>query len=326
MKLNHHKKNHLSYARADTPPPSRAHIATRVIYISILLLVVGYITYQIVRYTLFINEFGIITRDTLPLTSTKGGRIEQLLVARGDKIKAGDKIAIVSNLEDCEITEDNRIEKLSFDIAADQLELESIVQEREFLKQQNSSQALTRALEINRSLFGNEFTLQTEIKKLSLAINQQQKRIDLASQRLADLKILHQSQIERESCGIETLAAPYDGAIVTIKRWPLEVIEARSSIAEMVPEDAPTRVAMTINFDLFDDIRVGDSYNITFADGNTDIAVVESIQSAQSGASDTLFSSLLGAQTLQVILAPTTDSVVTWSDYYRMAARIEGIK
>lgn len=326
MKLNRSNKKHLSYARAEAPPPSKAHIATRIVYITLLLLITGYIAYQIVRYTFFVNEFGIVTRNTLPLTSTHGGRISSLLISESEMVDEGDIIALISNLDDCQRPEDTRIEKLSFEIAAEKLELETLRKQHNLLQQRQSTQPLMRALEINRSLFTDQASNEHELKKLALEISQKEQKINLDSLRLDALEELHQARLAEQSCGIEKLIAPYDGQIVSISRWPLEVIESRATVAEMVPHDARTEVSMSINFDLFDAIRVGDSYRITFPDGKTDTAIVNSIQSTLKQNNNNILGELLSSQKLQVKLIPSPNSKLSWADYYRMAVRVEGIK
>jgi len=160
-----------------TPPPNKASIMTRWFYYLILLSIICFVIYQGYLHVVFFKGLGFVEIEKTTISSSRGGKIIQLPVKEGQRVGAGELIALIEAPESCKEELYKNIENIYFDI------------------------------ELKRSQLGilnNKFdAIKILPSELDFEINQKESRLDLLNRNLSEIKTTSESYGVRRALEVE---------------------------------------------------------------------------------------------------------------------------
>jgi len=317
-----------SLPEGEAPKNSRASV-TQFIYFLVLLTAVAYLVFIYVKRYWYFEEFGHIEVEKTVISSSQGGRIESLPVNEGQKLFAKDRIAIIEALRDnCDPREDERINKLRFDI-------DSNISKRNILtaRIKTSEEALTgyelrRALELDRGLSRDVERKRRERDTIKADRALLDKQIVIQKKRLTDLQAKQKKASLPEGCYNEQISSPFNAIVASVLKRPKEFAQRGEAIITLMKETAPVRIEVYLDQDVLKYLHTGDRVDLVLPDGTDDEAVIEAIHSSAYAEPNRQWHNYKPADTdIRVHLRPAdASSRKKWLPFDRMEVRVRGFK
>ncbi|MCL7744735.1 HlyD family efflux transporter periplasmic adaptor subunit [Guyparkeria hydrothermalis] len=281
MKLRN-RRSYLSTAPDSPPPKANGPRITHYIYLLLLLGVLGYVGYIAWQRLMFIEARGQVEVERITVSASRGGRISQLPISDGERVRAGELLARIAPPQECHEEKDTyQLDELRLEtsLTASEVALlsERLATMRATLLEQNR---LRRALEIDTRLDNRTRELSDAIASTQDELARKQARLGLQQDRLAQLEQQLAKQPPPPDCQPEIIAAPVDGRIHRVARKNAEVATRAEPILTLVPDSPKVRINAVLPNEALDHLMVGQTVAITFPDATESTGTVATITSA----------------------------------------------
>ena len=328
MKLRNRKSYMTSLPEGEPPKNNKASI-TQLIYFLILLIVVGYLFFLITKRYWYFEEIGVVEVEKTLISSIDGGRIDNIYIKEGQKLKMGDSIAVIeASRTDCTVTQDSRIDKLRYEIQNDIVELGVLRAQLAATKQTTDDYELRRALELDRGLLRESERIKREQEKYSIDITLLSKQIELKKQQLNDLQKNKNTVSMHRECFSESIVAPFNAIVLAIHKRPKEYTQRGEAIVTLIKHGALVRIEAYLNRDLLKYIHIGDKLDIEFPDGMKSHGLIKEINSSAYIATERQLDQYKPYESdIRVHLMPIDNQMRDqWLKYDRMEVSVKGRK
>ena len=311
-----------------TPQRTRASSITKWIYILFIVSLLFYLLYVLTMRVTSYTARGYVEIEKINIATLRGGVISDLGVIAGERVAAGEVIAMLQPAVDCRNDFDSRGEKIRFDIELDKSDLASLRSELKSLNGQIVDEGIRRALEVERDYLQSNSKvrkasaeLRREIATLEQRIRIQQRRYQAHRQQLASVD-------PDERCLNESVIAPKAGQILAVKRAKQEVVERGSTIFRMVPAQAAVFIDAAIDSGDMKYLQQGATVRVIFPDGVQSEGVVESIQSAASEGLSHRWGGYEAdpSKVIARLIPESREARTVWMNYDRIEVKVKGSK
>lgn len=309
-------------------PESSKPKITQLIYFAALAGLVIYLLYVFTRQFFYFVEIGYVEVEKITISSARGGRISALKVSPGEKLERGATLAVIENHRECLEQEDNRLEKLRFDIGADRAQLDFVTVQIEQNNQTADTHTLRRALELERGILSEQNQLQRANLVLMNEADLLTQQIELKKQRLQRLENQRASVLLPQECYDETLSAPFASSVYVMQKNAYEVVSRAESILTLVADNAPVRIEVYLDMDDLASVEIGDEVALEFPGAVKSTGVIESIFSSAYDTPGRLWDHYRPLEPqVRVHLQPIDEQqTMLWKSFDRMEVQVRGQK
>lgn len=329
----YNRKSLISAAPEGKPEPSFKASITQWLYFIIVILLVGYLLYLLIKPYYIVQAQGLVDIEVRDVLAERDGVLMQLNVQRGQSVKQGDLLATFVPQKRCEAERDSVLDKLAFDMQLLGNDIKALQQEKSVVAAIPSANVgMQRALEVNASLFKTQQKQQQDqqqaLDKLNIEIKKEQQRLALMSARHDQLLAEKRAQTVSEACLATPVFAAEDGDITEIRVLQHAFAAKGMPILKYTPTDALARVVFLADADLYPSFAQQTQLMVTFPDGVESLARVERIESVASKVSGNL-NDLLSQDkvALRMILLPVdTSHNALWKKYDRLPVSVRGLR
>ncbi|MDZ7753761.1 MAG: hypothetical protein U5S82_19465 [Gammaproteobacteria bacterium] len=113
------RKSHVTRLAEGEAPASRGSWATKWFYYLLLIAIAGYAGWHLLHYILYLEVRGQIEVEKTRLASPRGGIVERIAVLEGQRVVAGQALAVIGPEEACPPQAPPKLDRLELDLAMD---------------------------------------------------------------------------------------------------------------------------------------------------------------------------------------------------------------
>lgn len=329
----YNRKSLIAAAPEGKPAKSYKSSITQWLYFIIVILLVGYLLYLLVKPYFILEATGLVDIEVREVLAERDGVIQQVHVEMAQTFGKGDLLATFSPEKRCIAEPDSTIEKLSFDMQVLGNEIEALQREKADLSALYSEPVgMQRALEVNASLFKpqqkQQQDLQNEINKLNNDIKKEQQRLSLMTSRYNSLLAAKRLHPTAEACTEKPVFASEEGQITDIPVLSDGFAAKGLPILRYIPSNAQVSVVFLADSTMYRAFTEQPELMVVFPDGIESLGRVTRIESVASNVSGN-FNDLLAQQnvSLRMVLVPAdpADNGL-WRKYQRLPVSVRGLK
>lgn len=329
----YNRKSLINAAPEGKPAKSYKSIITQWLYFIVVILLVGYLLFLLVKPYFILETPGLVDIEVREVLAERDGVIQQVHVEIGQTFDKGDLLATFSPAKQCLAEPDSTLEKLSFDMQVLGNEIEALQREKADLSALYSEAVgMQRALEVNASLFKpqqkQQQDLQNEINKLDNDIKKEQQRLSLMSGRYNSLLAAKRLQPLAEACKEKLVFASEEGQIRDISVLSEGFAAKGLPILRYIPSTAQISVVFLADSTMYRAFTKQPELMVVFPDGIESLGRVARIESVASKVSGNL-NDLLAQEnvSLRMVLVPADPAhAPLWRTYERLPVSVRGLK
>ena len=325
MKLRN-RKSYMTSLPEGSAPVNRNISITQIIYFAVLISVAAYLIYIFGFRYFYFSEDGVVEIEKTVISSSRGGRLEQVSVSEGQGIKTGDVLAVVEAARHCTRDADQRIEKLRYEIGFNEARKKLMAAEIARSKQGDSSYTLYRALELDNGLRRDRRELQRQHQKLLSDVRLLSDQIKLQHERLKDLQARSANITMPAECSAESINALFVATVSAVHKRVKEFAGRGEAIVTLIRDNAPVRIELYMDNDQLRYVQQGDVLGLVFADGVEGEGRIKTIHSSAYRNPQREWNKYEPAEAqVLVYLEPlSAKDRMQWKSYDRMQVRVRG--
>ncbi|MCT6698226.1 hypothetical protein [Rheinheimera sp. 4Y26] len=327
----YNRKSLITAAPEGTPVTSYKPSITKWIYFSLVILLVAYLIYLLIKPYYLIEAQGLVDVEVRDVLAERDGIMLQLAVKQGQSFKKGELLASFAAEKRCTAEPDPVLEKLSFDMQLVNNDIQALQREKAALAAMPATtDSMQRALEVNASLFRQQQQQQQkqqqELDKLNLDINKEQERLAIMVGRHSRLLEAKRQQPVDEACLEKHIYAGEDGQVREVKVLAQDFAVKGRPILKYSPAEAQVRVVFLADAKLYRSFAQQSQLVVSFPDGSESFGRVEQIESVASQISGNL-NDLLAKDKVQLRMTlvpvnPADNSL--WRMFERLPVAVRG--
>lgn len=327
----YNRKSLITAAPEGTPVTSYKPSITKWIYFSLVILLVAYLIYLLIKPYYLIEAQGLVDVEVRDVLAERDSLMVQLAVKPGQTFKKGELLASFAAEKRCTAEPDPVLEKLSFDMQLVNNDIQALQREKAALAAMPATtDSMQRALEVNASLFRQQQQQQQkqqqELDKLNLEINKEQQRLAIMTGRHSRLAEAKRQQPVDEACLEKHIYAGEDGQVKEVKVLAQDFAVKGRPILKYSPAEAQVRVVFLADANLYRSFAQQSQLVVSFPDGSESFGRVEQIESVASQISGNL-NDLLAKDKVQLrmTLVPVNPADRSlWRMYERLPVAVRG--
>lgn len=275
------RKSFMTTLPEDAPPVRRGARITHRIYLLVLLSLLVYLAYIAFDRMFFLQAWGQVEVEKIAISSSRGGRIETLVVGEGDRVPAGGLVARIAAPQECRSEDDPRVQRLHMDVQLSRSRI-SVLGDRLRDRRARADElgGLRRALEIDTRTSREARELADEVDQLEQELALARQRLRIEQQQAARLAANLAARPLAMECAREELRAPKDATVLYVGYKTSEVVTRAQTIVTLIPARPQVRVETYLDSDQLDAVQVGKKMTVEFSDGTKGRGVVEAIYSS----------------------------------------------
>jgi len=290
MRLRHPKPVLTHSNKSENGKPPLASRFTRWIYFGVLIFLLVYIVWYGFFSYFYINERGLVEVDRIEVSSTRGGRILELPVSTDDHVKRNDLLVRLKSPNDCASSQmaglnqpSPELRSLRFKQQADRAHLNRLYFESREKKTRLNGINLRHSMELslNGSGAASRQKLEDDIQQLEGKKRELYQLIANRARLISKLVALQKKGLtpSQLGCHDELIRAPYAGTIISKIHSVFEVMQRTETIMALIPKHASVRIEVYLRNDMYNMLKVGHEFSITFPDGQKSKSRIEKITS-----------------------------------------------
>ena len=275
MKLRN-RQQVVSSGQEGAPPKPWASRITSLVYYGVITGLLLYGIFFVGNRLLNFRANGLVTTRTIPIASTRDGRVAELPFGTGDTVRAGALLATVRPGLACQASDSSRIETLRMDILLDRARLEVLGEQIDGVQARAIGLESREALEL-------DIELRSERPRLEVDI------IDLEAERhLLGLEIQLKQQALRGAvprdpdprCQPDLVRAPFDGTVHSVHREVYSVVNVGEPVLSLEALRPQAVVVAYADPRLLTSLFPGKAVRIEFPDGTEAIGAISAVRAA----------------------------------------------
>lgn len=283
MKLRN-RKSHVTRLPEGEAPASRGSWLTKWFYYLLLLAIAGYAGWHLLDYILYVEVRGQIEVEKTRLAPPRGGIVERIAVLEGQRVTAGEVLAVIGPEQACPPQAPPRLDKLELDLAMDRRRLTLL--ERELAEKQDrlAGLDLRRALELDEERRREARDLRRELEDLRADARLLESEIELKAESLRAARA--EVGETPPECLALTVRAPFAGRVTAVLLRPHEYLRRGQTLFMLTPDDGPVRVEAYPEQEDTTRWYEGAAVTVLLPDGGRTLGRVAELRSAAYEAAD----------------------------------------
>ena len=329
----YNRKSLITAAPEGKPQSSYKSSFTQWVYFIIVILMVAYLIYLLVKPYYMVEAQGLVDVETRLVVAERDSVIQQLAVVNGQEFKQNELLVSLAAEKRCELVPDAGVEKLSFDMQVLNNEIKALQQEKASLAAMPATASgMQRALELNASLFvqqqQQQQKQQQELDKLNIEIKKEQQRLVIMTNRRNNLIAANNAKPIAEACIEKPILAVEDGLVTEVRLLSKDFAAKGQPILKYRPANAKARVVFLADATLYRSFSQQQQLVVKFPDGTESLGKVEQIESVASTISGNLNDLLAQDKvSLRMVLVPVNSADNSlWLTYERLPVSVRGLR